>query len=74
MIITRKNQKFSVECVKFVKTYQGVRVYLFRNLFPLMGHEYIVAVKKDADTMLFSHFKDIKSALNAYLENVCCYA
>lgn len=57
-----------------VKTLEDVRIYLFKNKFPIAKLEYIVAVRKDADTMYFSHFRTIHEAVSSYLENVCKYA
>lgn len=74
MKITRKNQLYSVECIKFCKNQDNVRIYLFKNLFPIAQLEYIVAVRKDADTLYFSHFRTILEATSSYLENVCKYA
>lgn len=74
MKITRKNQSYSVECLKIVTTFEGVRIYLFKNKFPIAKLEYIVAVRKDEDTMYFSHFRTILEATSSYLENVCKYA
>lgn len=74
MKISRKNQNYLVDVLKFCKTLDCVSIYLFKNRLPLMDHQYIVAVKKDADTMCFQHFKDINKAISCYLENVCLYA
>lgn len=74
MKITRKNQSYLVDVLKYVKTLNCVNIYLFKNRLSLLGYEYIVAVKKDADTMCFQHFKDINKAISCYLENVCLYA
>ena len=54
MIITRKDAKYSVECLKFAKLGTGVRIYLFKNNAPIMNCNYIVAVRKDADTMFIN--------------------
>lgn len=74
MTITRKDQKYSVECLKMVKTLDGVRIYLFKNLFPIALMQYIVAVRKDDDTMLFNHCRTVREAVSSYLENVLKYA
>lgn len=74
MKITRKNQSYSVGCLRMVKTLEGVRIYLFKNKFPIAKLEYIVAVRKDEDTMYFSHFRTILEATSSYLENVFKYA
>lgn len=57
-----------------VTTLEGVRIYLFKNKFPIAKLEYIVAVRKDEDTMYFSHIRTIFEATSSYLENVCKYA
>lgn len=74
MKITRKNQLYSVECIKFCKNQDNVRIYLFKNLFPIAQLEYIVAVRKDADTLYFSHFRTLRDAFSSYLDNILKYA
>ena len=74
MIITRKDAKYSVECLKYAKLGSGERIYLFKNNAPIMNCNYIVAVRKDADTMFFKFFQSIKFASQAYIENLCNYA
>ena len=75
MTISHNNNRYAVECLKYCKTLDGVRIYCFKNIAPLLNHNYIVAVKSRENlTLSFTFFPDIKSSVIDYLENVCRYA
>lgn len=78
MKISYKSLTFEVELIKRT-TVEGLittHVYVFRDLSSALRSTgiYLVAVKRDKETLHFLRFRTMQAAFHTYLDYICRYA
>lgn len=78
MRISWKSLTFNVELIKHT-TVEGLatyHIYVFRDLSSALRSTgiYLVAVKRDKETLHFLRFRTMQAAYQTYLDYICRYA